>query len=890
MTGIEAWSAKTVMWAYAGLMAALAAAYYAVPSHHVLLWGSIGWVSAIAVVIGIRRNKPRWRAPWMWIIAGILTFSAGDTTYNVIATTSGNPNPFPSWADFLYIVTYVLLALGLLGLARAGAASVDRTVALDVLIFTAAVGLLWWLFLIGPRLSNTSNSFLEQAISVAYPLGDVLLLTVAGRLFTVVRGSPAVALLIIGSAGTLVSDILYGYAQLHANWSIGGPIDLGWLVFYVSFGAAALTPSMADLTEPRVAAPREINGRHQLLYAVLLLIPLGVFIAEAGAHPAAVAVFLTITFLLILARLYSAINSYRRVQVRGQGLRDVNAMLLSATDAEGVADALRQAVEELLPPRTPFRVQLVVNNGGELFAGKPGPRARVADTRTLPDGLSEKLGDWELTLVCPLTVTGRPTGDPQIGAFLIATDEVWLGYLKMPMELVAAHAALAVERVDLTYSAFHDSLTGLANRGLFTERIGQVLARAEADGTVVGVLFLDLDDFKVVNDSYGHEYGDRLLLAVAGRLTASLRPGDIAARLGGDEFAALVVGPSSASVEAVASRVVSVLSEPFTIGDRVVSGSASIGVATSEDNPDGQELLRQADVALYVAKHAGKGQWRRYETELHTEMVDRLELRAALDRGITKGELAVEFQPIVGLRTGVTAGFEALVRWDHPVRGRLLPDQFIDLAEDTGLVVPMGRWVIARALAEAAHWPDLGGRAPYVAINVSGRQFRTPGFVTSVLYALDEAGLPPSRLMLEITESLLMPDDEQVWDDLVELRRAGVRVAIDDFGTGYSSLSYLRHVPLDALKIDRLFTATISTSAQQSALVEGIVRLAHTLGLEVIAEGIERPAERDMLARFGCRYGQGFLFSHPLSADAALEWMRTAGGSPSPRLRTTTRH
>jgi EAL domain-containing protein (putative c-di-GMP-specific phosphodiesterase class I) len=231
----------------------------------------------------------------------------------------------------------------------------------------------------------------------------------------------------------------------------------------------------------------------------------------------------------------------------------------------------------------------------------------------------------------------------------------------------------------------------------------------------------------------------------------------------------------------------------------------------------------------------------------------------------------------------MTAGFEALVRWDHPTRGRLLPDQFIDLAEESGLIVPMGRWVMSAALATAVRWPAGVAPAPYVAINVSVRQFRTPGFVPSVLSALDDAGMSPKRLMLEITESLLLRDDDQVWDDLVELRRAGVRVAIDDFGTGYSSLSYLRHVPLDVLKIDRMFTGSIATSAQQSALVEGIVKLAHTLGLEVIAEGIERPAERDLLARFGCRYGQGFLFARPLGADASVDWLRQTAPTFSAR-------
>ncbi|MGH2601903.1 MAG: putative bifunctional diguanylate cyclase/phosphodiesterase, partial [Dehalococcoidia bacterium] len=407
----------------------------------------------------------------------------------------------------------------------------------------------------------------------------------------------------------------------------------------------------------------------------------------------------------------------------------------------------------------------------------------------------------------------------------------------------------------------------------------RALERARQTGSVIGVLFLDLDDFKIVNDTYGHDYGDRLLRAVSERLTATLRPNDTAARLGGDEFAALVEGaPDAADVDSIAERVVAELAKPFLLDDRVVSGQASVGGAVSDGTVNGQDLLRHADLALYAAKRAGTGQRRRYHRALHTAMVQRLELRTALDQAITDRSLTLRFQPIVALQMGTTAGFEALVRWPHVDRGVLLPDQFIEVAEETGLIVPMGEMVLREACAAAARWRSASGSAesPYVSINVSARQFRTAGFVASVRSALQDTALPADRLMLELTESLLLRDDDQVWEDLAELRRAGVRIAIDDFGTGYSSLSYLRHVPLDALKIDRLFTSTITSSAKQAALVNGIVTLAHTLGLEVIAEGVELPAEREMLTRFACDYGQGFHFARPLSAAGAMAWVQAA--------------
>ncbi|MEV4623227.1 EAL domain-containing protein, partial [Asanoa sp. NPDC049573] len=382
---------------------------------------------------------------------------------------------------------------------------------------------------------------------------------------------------------------------------------------------------------------------------------------------------------------------------------------------------------------------------------------------------------------------------------------------------------------ELTHRANHDVLTGLANRALFADRMQKAI---DARRGVVGVLFIDLDDFKVVNDTLGHASGDQVLKAVGGRISAALRPHDTAARLGGDEFAVLIDDAADpADVEDAADRITRSLREPYTIGGNQISCSASIGIGTTADAEDGAELQRQADLALYVAKGAGKSQWRRYQPELHTTIAERLELRAELDHAIHNDQLALEFQPIVRLSDGHTAGFEALLRWNHPTRGRLAPDAFIDVAEESGLVVPIGEWVLRTAIEAARSWrrgQPYG--APYVAVNVSARQFRTPGFVRLIRRELADNGLPPSCLMLEITESLLLRDDEQVWDDLAEVRRLGVRVAIDDFGTGYSSLSYLRHVPLDVLKIDRLFTGTIATSAQQRALVDGIVRLAHTLG------------------------------------------------------------
>jgi EAL domain-containing protein (putative c-di-GMP-specific phosphodiesterase class I) len=328
-------------------------------------------------------------------------------------------------------------------------------------------------------------------------------------------------------------------------------------------------------------------------------------------------------------------------------------------------------------------------------------------------------------------------------------------------------------------------------------------------------------------------------------------------------------------VEETAERILAALDEPFLINGEALSAVASIGVTTTPEADNADELLRQADLALYVAKGAGKGRWRRYQSDLHSAMVQRLELRSALDHAVNEGHFLLHYQPIVDLRTDEAVAFEALVRWHHPQRGIISPDQFIEVAEESGLIVPIGRWVLAEALHTVAQWQRIlpPGRLQYVSVNVSVRQFRAQGFVEELRNLLHTYGVDPHSLMLEITETLLMRDDEQIWGDLAALREMGIRIAIDDFGTGYSSLGYLRQRPIDVLKIDKTFIDDMVDSRQQLALVQSIVGLADTLNLTVVAEGIETAEHRDTLVRMGCPLGQGYLFSRPVSPAEAFAWL-----------------
>jgi diguanylate cyclase (GGDEF)-like protein len=455
---------------------------------------------------------------------------------------------------------------------------------------------------------------------------------------------------------------------------------------------------------------------------------------------------------------------------------------------------------------------------------------------------------------------------------------------------------------ELEYRAYHDALTGLPNRTLFAREAQGAIDAARATGRTAGVLFVDLDDFKVVNDTMGHSVGDELLVAVAARLSSSVRESDTAARLGGDEFALLIDDAADPeAVDAFAERIVISFTEPFRLSDTKVLATVTVGVATSQDSSDVDQLLRHADLALYAAKSAGKRRWRHYQPVLTSGMLRRRELQAALEDAVKSSAFNLVYQPIVALGSGEIAGFEALIRWRHPHLGMMLPGEFIPLAEETGLIVPLGAWVLRQALREMVRWRELPSVPPvpgshpakgdelHVSVNVSARQFRDRGFVDSVRQALGASGLPPAALLLELTESTLIGGTERIRAELAELKETGVRLAIDDFGTGYSSLSYLRDLPIDVLKIDKSFVTGISSSWRQHALVEGIVRLARTLELEVIAEGIESPIERELLAATGCQFGQGYLLSHPVEPELAAAMLGYGGGliAELPRQRRT---
>ncbi len=463
-----------------------------------------------------------------------------------------------------------------------------------------------------------------------------------------------------------------------------------------------------------------------------------------------------------------------------------------------------------------------------------------------------------------------------VGSLTVATRRSGQNYLAAEcavLQAFAEHVTLAVtdaRTLEAMYQAFHDSLTGLASRALFLDRLQHGLSGAARSLTTVGLLFIDLDRFKMVNDTLGHAAGDLLLVEVAERVRGCLRASDTAARFGGDEFAVLLQGTSEKGAAIVADRIIEAVRSPYAIGGREVFVDASIGIALSDPSlMDAHELLRAADVAMYQAKRNGKGRHELFEPSMHSALMERLELEADLRRAIDGQEFVLHYQPIVALDSGRVIGVEALLRWDHPRRGMVSPLDFIPFAEETGLILPLGQWVMEQACKQAKAWQDERPTDPplTVSVNLSARQLEQRDVAQRVAEALLASGLDPSCLVLEITETLLLEDAAETVERLSELRQVGVRVAIDDFGTGYSSLSYLRQFPVDILKIDKSFVDGIGSGAEESAFARAIVRLGQTLHLEMIAEGIEHPGQVVELRRAHCQLGQGYFFSRPLPAE-----------------------
>jgi diguanylate cyclase (GGDEF)-like protein/PAS domain S-box-containing protein len=988
--------------------------FYAFPGHHMLTWTPLGASAVVATLVGVRRHRPERRSAWYLLAAALACFIIGDTSFNVLVDVLGQVDPFPSVADVFYLLMYPLIAVGLLRLVRLGATRHDAPDVLDALTMTTGFGLLSWILVIHPLLQDGELTTLQRLVTVAYPLGDVLVMAMLARL-TAGGGPRSSQLLMVGTLGLLAADVGYTWRQLQGTWAVGGAVDLGWVVFYVAWGAAALHPSMravSDLTDRPASSTRP--AKLALLAGVSLIAP-AVLLVEAiqGEVDDAVviAMFSAALYLLVVARLAGIVRTHQASVRRERILRTSGESLVAARSLDDVRTSVLAAVEALadrfdvlsasldvalgtaLDPadcavdscavdacsvdvcavdtcsvdagsvpaddagqlyRAPLRfdravrgflivrtrrpmtpdlcgalntlaaqtalalesatlaeevrrrqkddhfkaliqnasdVIVVLSEQGALRYGTPsmervlGHRAEdligtpfetllhpddvavaVAQLRAVLHGAGDvqRVADWRLRHV-----------DGSHRSFEIAfsnlLSEADVGGLVLTMRDVSERRELEGQ---LAHQAFHDALTGLANRALFRDRVEQALAHLSRRGGWSAMVMLDLDDFKAVNDTFGHAAGDEVLVTASRRLTGCVRQGDTVARLGGDEFAVLmenVHDPGEA--EQVATRLVASLSEPFAaVGERVAIGCSAGLVVVAGDGSAAQlpELLKQADLALYAAKERGKGQVVTFAEELHVQVLERLANKSELRAAIDAEQFTLLYQPIVALGTGQVIAAEALVRWRHPDRGVLPPSDFIALAEETGMIVELGRQVIDQAVGEAGTWSVRAGRPIHLSVNVSARQLQAPGFVDGLLSVLTRAGGASPPLIVEITESVLVDRDSPAAEAIDALHAQGVQIAIDDFGVGYSSLGYLQDFPIDILKIDKSFVRNLGRGRRGSELAEAVVAMGRSLRLDVIAEGIEQAEQAEALRAAGCLLGQGYLYSRPMSgADFA---------------------
>ncbi len=1028
-TARRARGAEQAWKAYLGVGAVLCGLYLSIApfSGNGPLMNLLGLSPVVAILAGIRLHRPASPAPWRWCAAGLWLFWLGDLYTYSYPHLIGHEVPFPSLGDGAYLAVYPMLMAGLLLLVRRRSTGKDYGGVIDAAILTIGLALPSWVSLIAPYLHDHELSVVGKLVSVAYPLGDVLLLAAAVRLaLDAGRRQPAFYLLSSSIVLLLLTDFAYGVMTLHGTYDHQLWLDTGWIGFYLLWGAAALHPSMRGLDQP--SSDREIpltRFRLTLLTLGSLIAPVIGLVHDIGRDDSDMAVVRCASILLfglVVTRMAGLVRQQERSLERERVLTRAGGALVTATTRERIDRVAVDTARELAGHDTAVALYNQ-QPGGELIlvigqaedapaAPLPEDTARVllaaavtdapvplppeARAHVLPTGgrhafvldIAPRRASRALLVVAGPSVPAkalrasldalamqvalalesaalteevhRRRGEARFGSLVQhASDLITvidadgaISYQSPSIERVLGYSAEAVigtafdrlvdpadagrlanvladggagghgqiiecgllhgdgssrhfeilctdlthdEHVSgivlngrdvserkafeeqLTHQAFHDPVTGLANRALFGERVRHAIARGRREQRRMAVVFLDLDDFKTINDSLGHAVGDEVLIEVAKRIAACVRASDTAARFGGDEFALLLEDIEDVQEGAdAAERLLEAIAVPLRAGHKELSLRCSIGisVAPQDGTADADELIRDADAAMYIAKRDGKGGYRLFQPAMHEGVLARLELRTDLQRAIATEQLVLHYQPVVRLDDGSVTGVEALLRWSHPERGLIAPQEFIPLAEETGLIVPIGRWVLREACRQASRMiaPLPEERRLTMSVNLSLEQLQHSDIVGDVRDALTDSGLPPELLTLEITETVLMADTDVAAERLAELKELGVRLALDDFGTGYSSLSYLSRFPVDILKMDRSFLREGATP-EEAGLTTAVVALGATLRLEVVAEGIEIPGQWQELRELGCQLGQGFYFARPMDTEAIFEYL-----------------
>jgi diguanylate cyclase (GGDEF)-like protein/PAS domain S-box-containing protein len=820
-------------------------------------------VGACAVLFGISAHQPRRVLAWVLVAGSFGLLSIAQLIW--MHLYFGGSETFPSVGDALHLVSAAVLVIALVMLGRDSSPDEDSLGPIETAIVGIAVGLGVWLAVVEPYLADRGLAFGDGVWAVLVPMVEALAVAVAFRTAAQHRfGVPATALSAVGVGLLLLSDVVRSIAELGGSMEAGGIVAALAIAPPLVVGAAALDPTMAHRNGTNGVAPVLGFGRVVWL-SVAALTPLTVLLTlnvtglGTRATRAIAAVCAVVVVALALTRMWRLVATVRELTER-KGHDRLAAMVEHSSDvvllvdASGVMTYASPGLGSTLGHRPAewtgrSLVDLVASDDRAAAA------TELRRAATLPRGEMVKFE------VCLVRVDGQRRRMEATIANLLGGDAV--------DGLVATFRDVTEQRNlerQLSHRAFHDELTGLANRALFLDRMDHALRVARPEDDPVVVLFVDLDDFKSVNDALGHGVGDQMLRSIAERIRQVAGAGDTPARLGGDEFALLLEdrGGVDRALD-VAESLLDSLRRSVTLADYDIAVLASVGVAVSSPGMTTAGLLRDADIAMYEAKRAGKSQIKIFDPSMRLAATRHLEFRSDLGSAIEEDQLRLVFQPMVDLRSRQVVGAEALLRWDHPTRGSISPAEFIPIAERAGLIVPIGNWVIDQSITAAARWQAKGPQR--VSVNVSGLQIRSPEFVEQLRLSLDRHELDPALVVLEISEKMLVEELESGADVLAPLRALGVLIAIDDFGTGYCSLSYLQRFPVDIVKIDGQFIEELDDPRCTMPLARMILQLTAGLDVVSVAEGIERPSQLCALQALGCDVGQGYLLAGPLEAE-----------------------
>jgi diguanylate cyclase (GGDEF)-like protein/PAS domain S-box-containing protein len=835
----------------------------------------MAFLAAAACWWAALRHQQRTRIAWALIGLSALSWGVGEVFWSYYELLAGQTVPFPSLADlgFLGAVPFAVAGVLFFPSAPSRASSLVRAI-LDGLLIASSLFIISWATVLGTVYRASSGGLGAQLIGLAYPAGDVVIATMLVILASRASRTSRVPLLLLagGLLANLLADSGFAYMTTSNTYGTGNPVDAGWLAGYLLIAIAALR---AASTPAALGTVNDgVTGRIWLVVPYLPIAAAALVVAleeslSGELDPVVFWVMMAVV-LLVVGRQYLMLTDNQllnrkleanAVELR-QGQEHFRSLVHNSSDVitligrDGGIRYQSSSVERILGYADR---QLIGTSFGDLV--HPDDRTQVL--RKIDEAIN--IMGPPIAVECRL----RREDDSYFPTEVTITNLLELPAVRglvLNTRDVSERKALEEK---LTHQAFHDSLTNLPNRAAFRIHLDHAL---QAEERRIAVLFLDLDDFKAVNDTLGHETGDQLLTAVASRISSTLRPGDSVSRLGGDEFAVLLNDIEDEHTAArVADRIIRQLSPPFVLGGNEIAVHASIGIAglvTGQEAAD--EMLRNADIAMYIAKARGKARYVEYEASLASAAVQRMELEHDLLRGLAEKEFVLHYQPVVMLETGAIHSLEALIRWNHPRRGLLYPADFIAIAEQNGAIMELGRWVLQQAARDGRRWQVRYPSTPpmLISVNLSGRQLQKAELLTDVMDAVDAAGLDPQSLVLELTESVLMSDVEGVGQTLMALRSRGVKLALDDFGTGFSSLGHLRDFTVDIVKMDRSFVAGIGSGLVDGAILRAVIGLGSSLGLMTIGEGIERPEQLAALNAMGCHAGQGYHLSRPLDRDA----------------------